>query len=134
VRDERLHLVDIEGNICTLPAHPNGLPAYWCGTSHYEEKCFLRPVTLRDLCEVPHGGLFAGWFTGELRVPQGAVREYVHAGWASSYERELILSVEAGCVLQQRIVPSIPSLAPEHLKGIKLPFLKRVSCFWRSGY
>ncbi len=31
-------------------------------------------------------GVFAHWFSGEIRLPQGKLFEYVHGGYASHYE------------------------------------------------
>jgi hypothetical protein len=45
--------------------------------------------------------VFAEWFTGVLRVPQGRLVEYIHAGFASRYERNLMLQIERGQVLRQ---------------------------------
>lgn len=43
--------------------------------------------------------IFADWVSGKLRVPQGKLLEYVHGGYGSTYESDLILTVEKG-VLQ----------------------------------
>lgn len=42
--------------------------------------------------------VFAHWFTGHLRVPQGKLLEYQHAGFASRYEQELIFEVDRGVI------------------------------------
>lgn len=46
----------------------------------------------------------ASWFTGELRVPEGEMLEYVHAGFISQYERDLFIEVEKGQVVNRRLV------------------------------
>lgn len=45
--------------------------------------------------------LFADWFSGELRIPEGEIIEYKHAGYGSKYERELFIMVEKGLVVSQ---------------------------------
>lgn len=45
--------------------------------------------------------VFAEWFTGVLRVPQGRQVEYVHAGFASRYEGYLLLQIERGRVVRR---------------------------------
>jgi len=40
------------------------------------------------------------WFTGKLRVPQGELLQYVHMGYSSTYEKELVITVEAGKVVK----------------------------------
>ena len=48
------------------------------------------------------GMVFADWFTGELRIPQGKMIEYVHMGYESVYERELSIIVERGNIVRER--------------------------------
>ena len=57
-------------------------------------------------------GLFAHWFTGELRCPQGALVKYVHGGFGSVYEKDLFFKVKKGVVLDQRVV--VNGQAPEN--------------------
>lgn len=40
--------------------------------------------------------VFAHWFSGRIRVPQGKMLDYVHMGYASTYERDLLLDIENG--------------------------------------
>ena len=53
--------------------------------------------------EYPNG-LFAHWFTGELRCPQGALVKYVHGGFGSVYEKDLFFKVKKGVVVDRRVV------------------------------
>ena len=43
--------------------------------------------------------VFADWLTGRLRVPQGRLLECIHAGYASRYERDLILDIDRGVLV-----------------------------------
>lgn len=45
--------------------------------------------------------VFANWFRGEIRIPQGEMLEYVHMGYASMYERDLFLVFENGILVNQ---------------------------------
>ena len=56
-------------------------------------------------------GLFAHWFTGELRCPQGALIKYVHGGFGSVYEKDLFFKVKKGVVIDRRVV--VNGKAPE---------------------
>ena len=47
--------------------------------------------------------VFAHWFTGTLRIPQGKRLEYVHMGYSSIYERDLLLTIEQGVVVGQEV-------------------------------
>lgn len=42
--------------------------------------------------------VFAHWYSGEIRIPEGRMLRYVHAGYASVFERDLILEMERGLV------------------------------------
>lgn len=40
--------------------------------------------------------VFAHWFTGQLRCPQGDLLNYVHGGYSSTYEYDLIMDIQKG--------------------------------------
>jgi hypothetical protein len=39
--------------------------------------------------------VFAHWYIGALRVPQGEVLKYIHMGYETIHERDLLLDIEA---------------------------------------
>jgi hypothetical protein len=45
--------------------------------------------------------IFTYWFSGLLKIQQGNILKYVHAGYASTYERELHITVEKGLVTKK---------------------------------
>ena len=45
------------------------------------------------------GPVFAHWYSGILRCPEGRLLNYVHMGYASLYERDLWIGVEGGQVI-----------------------------------
>lgn len=47
--------------------------------------------------------VFAHWYSGTIRIPQGKQLEYVHMGYGSTFERDLILDVERGVVVATRV-------------------------------
>lgn len=47
--------------------------------------------------------VFAHWFTGELRIPQGGLLEYQHMGYRSRYERDLFITVRDGVIASERV-------------------------------
>ncbi len=49
-------------------------------------------------------GLFAHWYSGELRCPRGKLLNYVHGGYASTYEEDLFIAVEKGVVTGERLL------------------------------
>ena len=54
------------------------------------------PVPLERLFPGYGDRVFAHWYSGTLRVPQGRRLAYVHMGYASTYERDLMLQIERG--------------------------------------
>jgi hypothetical protein len=61
----------------------------------------IKPVGLVDLFPNFPEGVFAHWFTGLMRCPDGALLHYVHGGYYSTYERDVFFHVEKGIVLAQ---------------------------------
>ncbi len=77
IRDSKLYLV--------------GLTAYVEG---YEEKGL--GFLFLDQKEV-----FAGWFTGKVRIPMGELLYYVHGGYSSLFEKDIFLDIEKGIVIDK---------------------------------
>ncbi len=46
--------------------------------------------------------VFADWYTGTLCVPQGEILKYVHMGYQSTYERDILIDVERGVIGEVR--------------------------------
>jgi len=42
--------------------------------------------------------VFAHWYSGVLRVPQGQLLNYVHMGYGNTFEEDLLIEVECGVV------------------------------------
>ena len=61
-------------------------------------------VELEDIFPDFPDGVFAHWYTGELRCPMGGLLEYVHGGYDSRYEKDMFLSMEKGQLISERIV------------------------------
>jgi hypothetical protein len=71
----------------------------------------LRPENCKraDLKEIfgekfRNGKVKADWFTGDLRMPDGERLQYVHMGYGSVYERDIILSVAAGKITGKQVI------------------------------
>jgi hypothetical protein len=47
--------------------------------------------------------VFAHWYSGTLRIPEGKQLEYVHMGYASTYERDRFLKIEKGVVVGSHV-------------------------------
>jgi hypothetical protein len=60
--------------------------------------------TLADLFPDYPDGVFAHWYTGELRCTKGQLLKYVHGGYASRYEQDQFIDVVRGMVVAERLV------------------------------
>lgn len=47
--------------------------------------------------------VFAHWYSGPLRIPQGEMLNYFHGGYGSTYERDVLLDVERGVIVNTQI-------------------------------
>lgn len=68
--------------------------------------CYLEggaEATLADVFPGYIDRVFAHWYTGTLRIPKGERLKYVHMGYSSTYERDLLIDVEKGFLQQRRI-------------------------------
>jgi hypothetical protein len=71
-------------------------------------------VTLGSLFPGYDSRVFAHWYSGVLSIPQGNLVKYVHMGYASVYERDLLISVEQGVIVDTQLrVNREPSSAKE---------------------
>jgi hypothetical protein len=47
--------------------------------------------------------VFAHWYSGTIRLPQGKMLEYIHMGYGSTYERDLLLEFKKGVLTSRRV-------------------------------
>lgn len=48
--------------------------------------------------------IFADWYTGELRITKGKMLHYIHLGFASIYEEDIIIEIENGIVKNETVI------------------------------
>ncbi len=48
--------------------------------------------------------VFAGWYTGEIKISQGEMIHYEHMGYKSVYEKDLFLEFDKGILVAAREV------------------------------
>ena len=89
VEDDTLYLVGLDSWICKDLRPEN------CKRADLKE---LFGDKFRD------GKVKADWFTGDLRMPDGEQLRYVHMGYDSVYEREIILDVAAGKITGKQVI------------------------------
>ncbi len=66
------------------------------------------------------GRVFADWFTGTIRIPDGKILKYIHFGHASVFERDILLHFEAGVLKKCEMKKNkLPDDDPEAVDGQK---------------
>jgi hypothetical protein len=66
--------------------------------------CFTKeqyPISLETLFPNAAGSVFAAWYTGTLRVDEGELLDYQHAGFCSTYEFTRLIEIRDGCVVNE---------------------------------
>jgi hypothetical protein len=48
--------------------------------------------------------VLANWYTGEIRIPQGDLLEYVHMSYDSTFDKDLILQFDQGILLDEKLI------------------------------
>lgn len=61
-------------------------------------------VTLETMFPGYADGVFAHWFSGTVRCPQGKLLNYIHGGFASTYEKDLFLEFKSGVLVSENTV------------------------------
>lgn len=51
--------------------------------------------------------ILADWYSGVLRIPKGKLLKYIHMGFASVYEQELLIKIKNGIVVDKRLINNI---------------------------
>ncbi len=58
----------------------------------------VNQTSLQDIFPGFKDRVFAHWYTGQLRIPDGEQIEYMHMGFGSQYERDIFLQIKQGVV------------------------------------
>jgi hypothetical protein len=88
----------------------------WICAERFSDDC--RKANLRGLFGQKYraGKVKADWFTGLLRVPDGKMLRYVHMGYGSVYEREIVLKIGAGKVVGHSVIDNTKKQLPSELE------------------
>jgi hypothetical protein len=73
-------------------------------------------ATLASLFPDHPDRVFAHWYSGTLRVPKGKLLQYVHMGYASTYEQDMFLRFRKGVLVGQH-TQTHGQAAPDAPKG-----------------
>jgi len=61
--------------------------------------------------------VFAHWYCDTLRLPEGKMLNYEHMGYASTYERDIMIKIEKGVVVEVNIKHNGESDNPDAPEG-----------------
>jgi hypothetical protein len=64
--------------------------------------------------------VFAHWFSGTIRIPQGKMLKYVHGGYGSLYERDEMLDLERGVIRRAWIRYNGVSASADGTEGYRI--------------
>lgn len=106
----------IVARIESLPEGPGGVrqsDLCWYGSRIPDEngladRELASKITVRQLLCSYLIPVSASWYTGLLRVPLGEELDYVHGGFHSEYEMDLIIEIEAGSVRRRWMIDNRP--------------------------
>lgn len=88
-----------------------GLDSWICNPVTEIGKSSCHRADLKELFDKKtiKGKVFASWFTGDLIISDGALLEHFDeaSGFNTPYEREIIIKVEAGKTVSQKIIDNI---------------------------
>lgn len=96
IKNDSLFLVQIEK--CGIQIVSGFYSGYECPDS-IDSELFSYLKT-----EFKSGLIFADWFSDTIISPQGRILKYVHGGYLTKYERELLLTVENGLLVNSIVV------------------------------
>ncbi|MDA0999636.1 MAG: hypothetical protein O2807_03835 [bacterium] len=71
-----------------------------------------KKVDVRYVFPGHKGKTKATWYSGALRVPQGKMLRYVHMGYGSVFERDLIFTIREGKVVRMEIIKNTKIYSP----------------------
>ncbi len=80
---------------------------------------------MAELFPEASNGVFAHWYSGEVRCPMGKRLQYVHAGYQSQYEFDLFLNFKLGRLMDRRTVINGNSDDPNATNGYSVNALTK---------
>lgn len=77
-------------------------------------------ATLETIFPEYPNGVFAHWFSGTVRCPEGKLLDYVHGGYASTYERDLFFEFDKGVLIHELVIENGISEKSESRTGYQI--------------
>ena len=58
--------------------------------------------------------VFANWFSGDIRIPEGELLEKINLGYASVFEKDRILTIKEGILISETVKNNTKSININH--------------------
>ena len=58
--------------------------------------------------------VFADWFSGDIRIPEGELLEKINLGYASVFEKDRILTIKEGILISETVKNNTKSININH--------------------
>ena len=71
-------------------------------------------LCLTDLFPDSSGDVFAIWYSGTLICPMGDILETIHAGFSTTFEKDLLIEIENGFVTNEEIIQNTKETHPSN--------------------
>ncbi len=94
IESDRLLLVKVAQEHQTKPVPKNRKDR-----ENWRPKWEMREIPIERILPGKTLPVFAEWYSGRLKIPQGEMTRYVHMGYGSEYERELLIEIKNGVVV-----------------------------------
>lgn len=117
-----------EASIDSLDLHSTACRRRYIGTWEISDNLFYLSHLAGCYKILGRHPIFADWFSGVIRICKGDQLEYVHMGFASTYEHETHLNIKAGKVLNNQGLTQIkPQEQIKHLDRLTDKLLHNLS-------
>ena len=77
--------------------------------------------------------VFAHWYSGEVRMPQGNLLNYVHGGYASTYERDQFITFDRGVAVARNTTVNGVATGSDDSEGYEIAAMTTFPIRHQSG-
>lgn len=77
--------------------------------------------------------VFAHWYSGEVRMPQGKLLNYVHGGYASTYERDQFITFDRGVAVARNTTVNGVATGSDDSEGYEIAAMTTFPIRHQSG-
>lgn len=77
--------------------------------------------------------VFAHWYSGKVRLPQGRLLNYVHGGYASTYEGDLFIAFDRGVAVARNTIVNGVASGSDDSEGYEIAAMTTFPIARKSG-